>query len=66
MDYTEWGKNYLDEANALKERIAPLKRELKTAEREAAPLLFRRIVLLEEMYLDCLHTGKYLIKRAKI
>lgn len=65
MDYVEWGREYLKEAETLKERIAPLNRELKTADRETGSLLYRRIAMLEEMYLECLHTGRYLVKRGE-
>ena len=50
----------MKEAQMLKAHAAPLKRALKTAEGEAAPLLYRRIAMLEEMYLECLHTGRLL------
>lgn len=65
MDYVEWGRGYLEEAKVLKERIAPLNRELKTADHETAPLLYRRIAILEDMYLECLHTGRYLVERGE-
>lgn len=62
MDYHEWGMEYLEEAEKLKERIAPLRRQAGTAGSEAAIKLYRRISVLNEMYLDCLHTGRYLVQ----
>ncbi len=62
MDYNEWGKQYLAEAKKLKDRLSPLRRQAKTADNETAAKLYRRIALLNDMYLDCLHTGKYLIE----
>jgi hypothetical protein len=62
MDYNEWGMEYLREARQLKEHISPLRREVKTANSETASKINRRIAALNEMYLDCLHTGKFLIE----
>ena len=52
--------NYLEEAEKLKERLVPLKRQARTADHETASQLYRRAALLNDMYLDCLHTGRYL------
>jgi hypothetical protein len=60
MDYNEWGREYLNEAEKLRERIVPLRRQAATAGSEAAAKLYRRIGVLNDMYLDCLHTGRYL------
>lgn len=65
MDYAEWSREYLREAADLKERIVPLKQTLKSADRESLPLLYRRIAILEEMYFECLHTGRCLAQRAQ-
>lgn len=62
MNYREWGQEYLQEAQMLKKRILPLKSELKNVSGEAAALLYRRIAMLNEMYLECSHTGTYLIE----
>jgi len=62
MEYNEWGKQYLDEAQKIKEHIVPLRRQAKTAKSETASKLYRRIITLNEMYLDCLHIGRYLIE----
>lgn len=65
MDYNEWGKKYLKEAEKLKEYLTPLKKQAKTLSGKQAVLLLRRIALLNEMYLDCLHTGKLLTERGE-
>lgn len=65
MDYAEWGQEYLREAAVLKERILPLKRELKSVDRENLLLLTRRIAMLEEMYFECVHTGRCLLRRSQ-
>lgn len=62
MDYNEWGMQYLAEAQRLKNRLAPLRGQVKTADNETAAKLYRRIAMLNDMYLGCLHTGNYLIE----
>lgn len=62
MDYNEWGMQYLAEAQKLKDRLTPLRRQMKTADNETASKLYRRITVLNDMYLDCLHTGNYLVE----
>nr|WP_319489453.1 hypothetical protein [uncultured Caproiciproducens sp.] len=62
MDYNEWGTEYLCEAEKLWERLAVLRRKARLANNEAASKLYRRIALLNDMYLDCLHTGRYLVQ----
>ncbi|QEY35347.1 hypothetical protein FL966_09980 [Caproiciproducens galactitolivorans] len=60
MNYKEWGMNYLEEAEKLKARLVPLRKMARTADHETAAQLYRRAALLNDMYLDCLHTGRYL------
>lgn len=62
MNYNEWGKQYLDDAEKLKEHMAPLREQVKTADRETAVKLYRRITVLSEMYSECMHTGNYLLQ----
>ena len=62
MDYYEWGKQYLEEAQKLKEHLAPLRGRAQKADHETAAMLYQRIAVLNDMYLDCLHTGNYLIE----
>ena len=62
MDYNEWGTEYLDEAERLRKRITPLRKQAAEEGSEAAAKLYRRISVLNDMYLDCLHTGQYLVQ----
>ena len=63
MDYLEWGKEYLLEARRLKEYLRPLRKQLKDTSGEDAVLLFRRISVLGDMYLELYHTGKHLLEK---
>lgn len=62
MDYNEWGRQYLEEAERLKEHLRPLREQAGAADRETAEKLYRRIAVLNEMYLECVHTGNYLLQ----
>jgi hypothetical protein len=63
MDYREWGMEYLGEAERLKRHTALLRQQLKRVSGETEVLLFRRISMLNEMYLECLHTGRCLLEK---
>lgn len=65
MDEYEWGLEYLREAQELKEHLAPLRRELRTACGEDADALYRRVSMLAEMHLELLRTGTLLTERGK-
>lgn len=65
MDYRNWGREYLREAAMLRRYLEPLRRELKRVSGQDAILLYRRISMLNEMYLECLHTGNELVKRGE-
>lgn len=60
MNDSDWGREYLEEARCLKQHLAPLHGELKHVSGEAGILLYRRISMLNAMYLECLHIGRYL------
>lgn len=62
MDYNEWGSQYLDEAQKIKDHLTPLRRQAKSARNREAEKLYQRIAAMNEMYLDCLHTGKFLME----
>ncbi|NLJ30961.1 MAG: hypothetical protein GX424_05070 [Clostridiales bacterium] len=62
MNYNEWGNQYLEEAARLKEHLRPIREQAKTADNETAARLYRRIALLNEMYLECIHTGNDLLR----
>ena len=63
MDYRAWGREYLREAAMLKRHTESLRRELKRVSGQDAVLLFRRVSMLNEMYLECLHTGGELVRK---
>lgn len=63
MNYNEWGAQYLEQARALKEHLAPLQAQARAAGGETSVKLYRRVALLYEMYLECLHTGNCLVRR---
>ncbi len=65
MDYRKWGREYLQEAAMLKRHLAPLRQELKRVSGRDAVLLYRRVAMLNEMYLECLHTGRELAERGE-
>ncbi len=63
MDYCEWGREYLRQAQKMKEHLSPLRDRLKSISGEEAILLRRRIAMLDEMYLELCHTGRYLLRK---
>lgn len=65
MDYREWGMEYLALAQRLREHTLPLRGELGRAAGEEKILLYRRVAMLDEMHLECLHTGKLLVKKGE-
>lgn len=65
MDYVTWGQEYLTEAQKLRQHIKPLKEQLRYTSGEDAVLLMRRLSVLNSMYLECLHTGRYLVARGE-
>ena len=65
MDYNAWSKTYWEEALRVKARMERLQREGQGATREEFLLRKRRLTILYEMYLDCVHTAKTLNRRAK-
>lgn len=63
MDYEAWGTEYLCLAERIHEHIVPVRQALKTAKGKEQVLLYRRAALLEDMRLECLRTGRDLVKR---
>lgn len=62
MDYRTWGKEYLEEAQRLKQRLVPVRQQLHRrglGVEESRNLAWREKTLYE-MYLECRATGKYL------
>lgn len=65
MDYSCWGMQYLREAETLKSHAAALRQKLKGLTGEDTILMYRRISMLYTMYLECLHTGRFLLERGE-
>lgn len=63
MNYEAWGREYLGLATRLGEHIVPVRQALKTAKGQEQVLLYRRAALLEDMRLECLRTGRDLVRR---
>ena len=57
MDFNEWGQEYLQEAQQLKDRITDLRERLKTANHRETNELNHRIYVLYSMYMECKQTG---------
>lgn len=49
----------------LKRHLAPLRVKLKCSSGQDAILLYRRVSMLNEMYLECLHTGRELVEKGE-
>ena len=61
MRYVDWAEEYLQQAEHLKSRVDALRSEARTVRsREEADRLIHRASLLYDMYLDCMHTGRFL------
>jgi len=63
MNYNKWSAEYLSEAEKIKERIGYIKTEVKAKNPNERRNKLHRINILYDMYLDCLHIGKYLGER---
>lgn len=62
MDYQKWGMDYLQEAEQLRKRVAELRKLPGGKDGMQDPVLMERISMLYAMYLECLHTGTYLVE----
>lgn len=60
MTYKEWSEEYLKSAEIIREKIAGLKEELKTAPLSKIVTINSRISILYRMYLDCYSTANIL------
>ncbi len=62
MDYITWSRTYWDEAARVRDRMERIrKQESRPAEELARK---RRLTILYEMYLDCVHTAQALERRS--
>lgn len=64
MNLNAWSMEYWKEAARVRARLEHLRQSEPPANQEEDLLLQRRIRILYEMYLDCVHTAKYLERRA--
>ncbi len=65
IDYCNWGKEYLIEAERMKKRLEEIRREsvpMSTEERISA---LQRANILYSMYLECRNTGRLLSVRGE-
>ena len=60
MDYLKWSREYLDESERIRRRIAGLKEASVGADNETRENLLYRINLLYGMYLELRQVGKHL------
>ena len=58
MDYTAWSMAYWEEASRVQERMAQVRQEGLPPSPQEEALQRRRLSILYEMYLDCVHTAK--------
>ena len=65
MDYTAWSMAYWEEASRVQERMAQVRQEGLPPSPQEEALQRRRLSILYEMYLDCVHTAKDLGRRAQ-
>lgn len=65
MDYTAWSMAYWEEASRVQERMAQVRQEGLPPSPQEETLQRRRLSILYEMYLDCVHTAKDLGRRAQ-
>lgn len=64
MNLTAWSMEYWKEAERVRERLECLRQCEPPADLEEDLLRQRRMRILYDMYLDCVHTAKYLEQRA--
>lgn len=64
MDYITWSRTYWEEADRVRERMERIRTKERTPQEEAVRK--RRLAILYEMYLDCVHTARALERRAAL
>ena len=64
LNLTAWSMEYWKEAERVRERLERLRQSDPPVNQEEDLLLQRRMRILYDMYLDCVHTAKYLERRA--
>ena len=65
MKYSEWSKQYSDDAEKIRDRINELKTQQETAPPSELGSINNRINILISMYHDCMETAAELTKKAR-
>lgn len=65
MKYSEWSKQYSDDAEKIRDRINELKAQQETAPPSEITSIKNRIDILLSMYHDCMETAAELTKKAR-
>jgi len=63
MDYIKWSREYLENAEKIKEDMEKLKGKLKSAKGGEAKLIRNSLVTLRTMYAECMKTCELLAIR---
>ena len=65
MKYSDWSKQYSDDAEKIKKRITELKAQQETAPPSEITSIKNRINILLSMYHDCMETAAELMRKAR-
>ena len=65
MKYSEWSKQYSDDAEKIRDRINELKAQQETAPPSELGSINNRINILISMYYDCKETAAELMRKAR-
>ena len=65
MKYSDWSKQYSDDAEKIKKRITELKAQQETAPPSELGSINNRINILISMYYDCKGTAAELMRKAR-
>ena len=65
MKYSEWSKQYSDDAEKIRDRINELKAQQETAPPSEITSIKNRIDILLSMYHDCMETAAELMRKAR-
>ena len=65
MKYSDWSKQYSDDAEKIRDRINELKAQQETAPPSELGSINNRINILISMYYDCKKTAAELMRKAR-
>ena len=65
FDYSDWGEEYLSEAERLKRRLGEIREESRTCAAVERILALQRANIFYSMYLECRNTGRLLKARGE-